>query len=71
MTATMTERIEERKDDAERLRMFAKDPNLTHLDRCFMCNIVTRNKVLGHITQEQVDTMNVWDLADAIEMGVK
>jgi len=62
---------EERKEDAQKLRMFAEDANLTHIDKFFMCNIVTRNKMLGHITQSQVDTMTTLELADAIEMGVK
>jgi hypothetical protein len=59
--------IDERIEDAKSLRAFANDPNKTHLDKYFMCNLITRNKVFGHITQEQVDTLTVEQLADILE----
>lgn len=58
-------------DDAERLRAFACDPDKGGFERWAMCNIITRQKVLGTITQEQVDTLTVMQLADVIEMGAK
>jgi len=58
---------QERKDDARKLRDFANDPNKTHVEKFFMCNIVTRNKMFGYITQEQVDTLTDFELANLIE----
>jgi len=61
----------ERKDDAERLRIIASDPNRTHLDRGVMCSIVNRHVVLGTIEAEAVYSHTPLQIADLIEMGAK
>lgn len=53
--------------DAQDLRELDANPSKNYMDKWIMCNIVTRNKVLGNLTQTQVDTLTTLELADVLE----